>query len=89
MKNAHHQTKTRAGFVCVYGMGTGDGRRNLRLSRLHLDFGSLDLCLFQLRAQLLRPLFSGSETGFKLLNLRQCRRILSPGEGEKTSVLLL
>lgn len=86
---AHHETKTGAGFVCVQGGRARNGWGNLRLSGLHLDDGCLVLGLFQLCTQLLRTLFGGGETGFQQLNLRQRRRVLSPGEGEKTGVFLL
>ena len=40
-KNAHHQTKTRTGFVGVQGSRTGDGGRKLRVGRLNLYRGGL------------------------------------------------
>ena len=60
---AHHQTKTRTGFVCVQGRRAGDRGRKLGFSRLHLDCGGLGLDFFQLGTQLLRLLFGSGETG--------------------------
>ena len=38
-KNTHHQTKTRAGFVCVWGGRTGGRGRKLGLGGLNLYCG--------------------------------------------------
>ena len=63
-RNTDHQTKTRAGFVCVQGIRTGSSGRSRGLGGLHLYDRSLVLGLLQLCTQLLRALFSGSEPCF-------------------------